>query len=92
MDISLNNFIRFLFPTASSNCDEERCSISESAHINLGDPTPRIEVIVLSDDDSESEADGSTCERDILGEKEAHICSVTLQFNHFKNSSDFRKI
>ena len=50
-----------------SNGNEEHCNRSESDQVNLVDSTPRIEVIVLSDDDSGSEADS---EQDIFGRNE----------------------
>ena len=51
----------------ASNGDKEHRNRSESAQVNLVDSTSRIEVIVLSDDDSGSETDS---EQDIFGGKE----------------------
>ena len=56
-----------IFCKTASNGDEEHHNRSESAQVNLVDSTSRIEVIVLSDDDSGSEADS---EQDIFGRKE----------------------
>ena len=65
MDVS--RMFSLISISSVSNGDEEHCNRSEPDQVNLVDSTPRIEVIVLSDDDSGSEADS---ERDIFGRKE----------------------
>ena len=65
MDVS--QMFSLISITSASKGNEEHCNRSESDQVNLVDSTPRIEVIVLSDDDSGSEADS---EQDIFGRKE----------------------
>ena len=73
----------FLSRKTASNC-EEHCNRTESAQVNFVDSTTRIEVIVLSDDDSESEADRPTYDQDFSGGKENQNVYVVLGISkHF---------
>ena len=64
MDVSQMFSLGSIFCKIASNGDEEHHNRSESARVNFVDSTSRIEVIVLSDDDSGSEDDS---EQDIFG-------------------------
>ena len=67
MDVSQMFSLGSFSCKAASNGDGEHRNRSESDQVNLVDSTSRIEVIVLSDDDSGSETDS---EQDIFGGKE----------------------